>query len=510
MTKDSSAKPASAHVARKRMLIGLCGTAMMLTQYVAVREVGSTFFSTELVTLMAVVMALIGPSLAYGAVHRFGAKFVTGWGAVSVATALLLPVAVRYLVGTFAAFEVWILLLVLALGSLFLCGWFALFLPQMAEADEFPVLYALEVGGAFAALCLIALAPGWHALLCLYWALLVAVVHFALRRIIFTTLVLSGSFAMALMYASLDDSAARRYYQGHWKIEEAQLIDTVYSPYQRVDVVQSRKGRGLYLDGVPYYSKGDLDWFNIMIAEVPGKLYARKITGPPEDAALAAAQPLPPLVHRSALIVGSGSFGSSGRLKALGYDVTVVELDAQVARIGFKDFQDVHGLKEGEVKVVIDDARHYLSTVPEGTYDLVVLDLPAPFHVQTALLYTPDFYRQVQAALKPGGIASLNLCSTQLTDEVGGSIARSAADVFANVTAVKSNSNAELWLIYASDNPPFNASQVYEALAQTDPRGGRVVSDRQVRLIVRDRLPHSQDRLLALLFIARSYLPGGR
>jgi hypothetical protein len=49
---------------RNHILITLCGAALMMTQYVAVREIGSTFFSTEVVTLIAVVIYLVGPVAA--------------------------------------------------------------------------------------------------------------------------------------------------------------------------------------------------------------------------------------------------------------------------------------------------------------------------------------------------------------------------------------------------------------------------------------------------------------
>lgn len=530
MTVTKSDKEDNSPAAEKRIekgikqciLIGLCGMAMMLTQYVAVREVGSTFFSTELVTLMAIVMALIGPTIAYAFAHRIGNTLVNVWAVLSISTALVLPVAVRFLVGTFAA-QLWVLIAVLALGSLFLCGWFAIFLPRISQPDNFPELYAIEVGGALSALCLIALIPGWHALLCLYWTLLAVLVYFAVGRIGFTLVVLAASMGMSVMYPGLDDRAAIAYFEGSQLLDEPQIVDTVYSPYQRIDVVQSSKGRGLYLDGVAYYSKGDLDWFNTFIAELPGKLYLMQHSAIPAhvEQGAAAAQFGPhfdvgsdlnshEIKRPSALVIGSGSFGSSGRLKRLGYEVTVVELDGEVARIGFKDFQDVHGLKQGDVQVAIDDARHYLSKLPKASYDLVILDLPAPFHVQTALLYTPEFYRQVKTALKPNGIASLNLCSQSLTDEIAGSIAKSASTVFANLTALKSNSNAGLWLVYATDNPAFSAEAVKEGLAQVDPRGGRVVSDRQLRLLLRNHVAHTQDRLLALLFLARINLPGAR
>lgn len=58
-------------ISKNDVLITLCGTALMMTQYIGVREIGSTFFSTELITLIAVVISLAGLSVAYAVSDLF-------------------------------------------------------------------------------------------------------------------------------------------------------------------------------------------------------------------------------------------------------------------------------------------------------------------------------------------------------------------------------------------------------------------------------------------------------
>ena len=51
----------------------------MLCQYIAVREIGSTFFSTEIITLLSVVMIMVGPSIAYYFCEKVSQKMLLYW-----------------------------------------------------------------------------------------------------------------------------------------------------------------------------------------------------------------------------------------------------------------------------------------------------------------------------------------------------------------------------------------------------------------------------------------------
>jgi hypothetical protein len=77
----------------------LAGAALIMTQYIAVREIGSTFASTELVIIGAVVMALIGPSIAYLLAHRLSQRALKFWVVPSLCVQLLLPTGFRFAVG---------------------------------------------------------------------------------------------------------------------------------------------------------------------------------------------------------------------------------------------------------------------------------------------------------------------------------------------------------------------------------------------------------------------------
>lgn len=473
---------------RDRALLALSGAALVLTQYVAVREIGSTFFSTELVVLGAVVVTMIGPSVGYAVAHRLSDRALAVWGALSVAAHLALPVGLRALVGALADrdLEGWAIGGTVVGGSLLLCGFYAVFLPRQArEPASLPALYAAELAGALGGLALLLLSPSWRVTLAGYWAIAALVVHLGLRRRALTVAVAAAAAAMAIAYPALDRAAAGVYFRGYWGLERPTIVATEYSPYQRIDVVDDADGRSLYLDGVPFFRAGDLDAFNVFLADVPGTLH-------------------PAAGRGRAVVIGSGSFSSAAFLHRRGWQVTVVELDGGVARLGFEHFAAVHRLRAGDVRVVVVDGRRFLAGSPAGAFDLIVLDVPAPYHVQTALLHTPAFYRLVASRLAPGGVAAVSLCG-ELDGEVGGAIAASAARAFGEVMVVESDA-VGLGLLYAGARLPFDSATVAREVVAREASGGRILGDRDVRARLAGVAPLDDGRLAAVLALARGEL----
>lgn len=487
-----------------RLLVA-AGAALILTQYVAAREIGSTFFSSELVALAATVITLLGPSLAYAVADWIGDRLLLAWGIVSVTSHLALPLGLRPLVGWLTArgWAAWALGGTLALGAVLLCGFYAVFLPRLVRqgtgsppldrtpARWFPepgslgALYAAELVGAGVALGGLAVAPSWRATLALYWATDVLVLHLALRRRAVTVIAAMLAAGLIAFQPALDRAGAAAYYAGSHGHRQPQLVATAYSPYQRIDVVDDPEGRWLYLDGVPFFGPGALQGFNVMLAELSGWL-----------------QP-----HRGqALVIGSGSFSSAGHLKRLGYQVTVVEIDEAMARLGFAHFQPAHGLDASDVHVVVEDGRRFLVRAAPATYDMIVLDVPAPYHLRTALLHTPELYRLALTRLTPQGILAVSL-SDALDGPVGRAIAASAASVLPQVMVAESAALGQAHL-YGGRALPFDVEDVKRALWARDPGGGSVFSDAEVRRQLVGARPLSIDRLGIVLLMARSALPG--
>ena len=225
-----------------RLLLGAAGAALMMTQYLAAREIGASFFSTELVLVGAVVVTLVGPSLAYALAHRLGPRLLAVWGALSVATHLALPFGVRAMVGTMAyhRVEAWALVVTVVCGMLLLCGFYAVFLPRCTRTPQsLPALYAAELAGAILGLLLLVLSPTHRVALAVYWSLAAAVLHLGLRRRLLTASVALAAVALTILYPRLDELAARRYYSGYWGVARPRMVETRHSPYHRVDVVDT-------------------------------------------------------------------------------------------------------------------------------------------------------------------------------------------------------------------------------------------------------------------------------
>ena len=472
---------------RDRLLLGAAGGTMLLTQIITVREMGSTFFSTEIVLIIATVTALIGPSVGYWLAPRITERFFTFWGILSVAAVLLLPFGLRAVVGYLSGhgLEGKTLCGVVLFGAFFFVPFYAVFLPRLVrQPASLGVLYATELAGALAALALLFVAPSWRVLVTAHWLLAVLVVHLGLRKLGVTVPAAIAATVFAIFYPQLDAGASRIYMNGYYGLEWPQVVATEYSPYQRIDIIDDglredlRPNRSLYLDGVPFYRSGDLDAFNVALAQIPGSL----------------------IKPGRALVIGSGSFSSAAHLFRQGHDVTVVELDGAVARMGFQWFKPFHGLNQGDIKLVIDDGRRFLHRMPPASFDLVVLDLPAPYHVRTALLHTPDFYRLVKTRLRPGGVAALSLCGN-LNHDVGSSIAKSAAIVFDDMMVLRSGS-VGLSLAYAADELPFTREALQAAVQTRDPEESTIYGNAETRRRIVDSKPLDDARLLPVLHMA--------
>jgi spermidine synthase len=470
---------------RDHLLLGAAGASSLFTQYVVVREIGSTLLSTELVLLAATLVTLVGPSLGYALAHRLPNRVVALWGALSVALLLALPVGLRALVGAMASLAIRgiTLGLTVLLGGIAVSGFYAVFLPRRARVPaSLPALYAAELSGALVALALVALAPSYRVTLALSSAAAVLALHLGLGRWLLSLAAAAAATGVAIAYPRLDDAASRIYYAGYHGKREPQIVETWYSPYQRIDVVDDARGRrSLYLDGVFFFRSSSADVHNRALAYVPGSLHPGR--GP-------------------ALVIGSGSFSSAAYLRYLGYDVTVVELDEAVARIGFTRFGEVHGLEPGAVTVRIEDGRRFLAET-SASFDVIAVDVPAPYNLRTALLHTPDFYRLAASRLRPGGVVSLSLCGSA-DDLVGKAIAASAVQVFPSVIAVESAPGFAH--LYGGAPLPFSAENVAASLAEHAARGARVYADAEVRAMVQGLEPLSEARLLPMLVLARGAL----
>jgi len=419
-------------------LLGVSGAAILLSQYITVREIGSSFFSTELVIFIAVFITLTAPSIGYAIAHKVSSFFILLWGLASIAFNFILPFGLRAFVGimTSYGYEGGALGIIIVLGVCMTTSFYAIFLPRLSRPTSFSITYTAELGGALLGIITLVLSPSWRFTLAIYWSLSAAIVYLALRSRILTGLVAVTVFALTATYPILDREAAIIYYKGYYGIESPYIVETNYSPYQRIDIVSIKGFNALFLDGVAFYYGKQLYMYNEYLADLPASLR------PPGKA----------------LVIGSGSFSSSAYLHRRGYDVTVVDIDAKVASMGFHHFSAIHKLKKNDVHIVTTDGRKFLNDSPPSTYDAILMDVPAPFHIRTALLFTSSFYQLVKSRLKPGGFASLCL-SGMISDNYAKSIAAAARAAFPS-TIIAACPRIGLTFCYAGDPLPFTSDDI--------------------------------------------------
>ncbi len=481
---------------RDNFLLVLCGALLIISQYVVIREIGSTFFSTEIITVIGTIMVLLGPSLAYSLSHRVSEKTLSLWGILTFLALLSCPVSIRYLVAIMSAIhlEFAAFVIVFLSGCLFFSAFFAIFLPRFCtqpQIGSFRKLYALELIGALSGLLIIgaSLNFSWHVLITVFWLLIVIVLHLSLNKKWLTAVCFGAVFAASCFYPQLDKLAMEKYLQNYWEVKNASLIETVYSPFQRIDIVEEPEGRAIYLDGVPYYQTGDLHWFNYYISALPGALVKNK---------------------GEALVIGSGSLLSTSHLVKQGFTVTTIDIDKDVAELGLKYFSAQNNLKKNSAgfNLVIDDARAYISKLGDKKFDLIVMDTPAPYHLQTSMLYTKTFFTELKKHMNPQAVASINTCSWHLDDEIGASIAKGASEVFEDITAIQGES-AGLTIMYCSDQLPFDTNKLRNELSKVQEKKFTVYDRAGLSAFIDPAKikAHGIKNPIALLTLSRIHLP---
>jgi spermidine synthase len=130
-----------------------------------------------------------------------------------------------------------------------------------------------------------------------------------------------------------------------------------------------------------------------------------------------------------------------------GVSITGVEIDPDILDVAHRYFH----LDEPNVHAVVADARYWLAT-QAGQYDVIMIDAYRqpyiPFH-----LTTKEFFQQVRAHLKPGGVAVVNA-------------GRTATD-YRLVDAIASTMGAVYPDVFLVDTPEYTNTLVYGTTAQT-------------------------------------------
>ncbi|MDO5692682.1 MAG: polyamine aminopropyltransferase [Pseudomonadota bacterium] len=195
-------------------------------------------------------------------------------------------------------------------------------------------------------------------------------------------------------------------------LRTTELLAEARSPDQHIEIVQTPLfGRAMRIDGCFMTSERDEFFYHEPMVHLPAITHGNV---------------------RQALVVGGGDGGSAHNL--LRYPqverVVLAELDRDVIDMAREWLPAVHrgAFDDPRLEIRLGDGRAYIESC-EARFDQIVLDLTDPFGPAVAL-YTRDFYRLCQRALKPGGVISLHIQSPIHRGDTMARIVASLREVF--------------------------------------------------------------------------------
>jgi spermidine synthase len=142
---------------------------------------------------------------------------------------------------------------------------------------------------------------------------------------------------------------------------------------------------------------------------------------------------LMPARPRSVLVIGCGAGVTAGAVSVSpGVEqVTIVDIEPLVPTVARTYLGSVNHdvLKNPKVRVIADDARHFLQTTTE-TFDAITSDPLDPWVKGAATLYTREFFEVARQHLNPGGVMTLYVQLFESSPETVKSEVATFFDVF--------------------------------------------------------------------------------
>lgn len=157
------------------------------------------------------------------------------------------------------------------------------------------------------------------------------------------------------------------------------------SEFQKVEVIETLAyGKMLVLDGCVMVTEHDEFVYHEMISHIPACLHKDP---------------------KRVVVIGGGDGGTVRELlKHEGIEeIILCEIDEMVVDVCRKHFPQIAcGLDDKRVKVKIGDGIAYMKEL-KGEIDIAIIDSTDPIGPGEGL-FTPDFYKSVARALRPGGL----------------------------------------------------------------------------------------------------------
>lgn len=168
----------------------------------------------------------------------------------------------------------------------------------------------------------------------------------------------------------------------------------IKTKYQHIQLFQTKTlGKVLVLDGVVQCTELDEAIYHEMLVHVP------MFTHP---------NPLSDGSARRVLIVGGGDGGSLREVMKhdMVEEVVICEIDKDVIEIAAPAFGNGDYFNDDRVRVVVDDAAHYLQS-EKSKFDVIIIDSTDPTTEGGKSIYSRLFAASLSKRLAPHGVISM-------------------------------------------------------------------------------------------------------
>jgi spermidine synthase len=474
---------------------------LILAQYWTMKEYLLVLASSEVTILLAVASFLASCSLGYLLSPRQIGRAVSWACLLLFVIQLFFPWLLKELAAVMYQRELpHITLALLGFGILVMAPLYTILLPYLIRMQEettgasrgaaVSICYGLELAGALLGV-LIVLTVGRlsHAsLLVIYFlnfSFILAFVY-GTRTVLYAAIPVSLCYG--LLYGPLERAATVDFYQSRESDEPIRLLGVAQSLYNRIDVLQNQQGeKFLLLNGREYFNPSDLEAFNRYLTGVPSSL----------------------MPGSRVLIVGTGSLSSVYHASRSAATVESVEIDAQVVGLTkelFREYNHLETIKNWRLH--IDDAKHFLGST-EARYDLIAVDMVPPVYVQTALLFSREFYELAKQRLTPRGVLSIytgDWFGKAETSPFAYNPVKTIDAVFPEYLVVNSQA-AGMAFAYASPHMPFGKQDVLTLLEASGSSGqDQVFEPQEARpLIAHHRVSSLEDLRIVLEWAPSGY-----
>lgn len=479
-----------------RVILCLAGFNLIVLQFMISREFSSIIAASELSIILIACMYFVGVSFGYAfnrvikdswmiplAVLMYSAHF-----AILTFTKLFAGAMMSAGLGYFA------LLILLMITSLLTSSFYAVFLPRFIENTQSQSLedcYTSELYGSIAGIGFIILVSTFllNVVLLVYLTIFLALIGFLIQSQKKRILIVSLCSTVLLFHIAFGDSLYQSVTEDYYVsrgFRNAELLYSGHSFYHGVDVIESKVSdselrKASFLNGVKYFdttfdmqsqthTESSLSEFTYFLAEVPAKYMHAKL-GRKLDI----------------LILGGGSLYSISRVARYSQQTDLVEIDPLVIQTAKSFWQAFNHFDQIQnVKIILDDAKKYVRTINKQ-YDLVILDISAPYYLGTALIHNTDLFQLIRPILKPDGLFSESTQGRPKTNRPksqGMRILKSFASAFPKYTVVDTHKKprGEHGYLYAHLDADLDPTQVKQIL-ETDGylQGTKIFSHNDIR-----------------------------